>query len=172
VDAFAQVAGDPDNIPTYARGRKRIDYILTSQELVPYISRVGYLSFYESNHSDHRGLFLDIRESILDTKVQLARPTQRQIGSKSKPITIYKYEQYIHKQFITHRIYERATEIMMLAKMSPVTPELILKINTNYGNHASCRTIASTTRIRLVSYNPQAIITLQVLGASGERCTQ
>jgi hypothetical protein len=44
VDTFAQIAGDPGAIPTYARGKKRIDFILTSQALVPYISRAGYLA--------------------------------------------------------------------------------------------------------------------------------
>jgi hypothetical protein len=43
VDTFSQIAGDPGSIPTYSRGRKRIDYILTSQTLLPYISRVGYV---------------------------------------------------------------------------------------------------------------------------------
>jgi exonuclease III len=57
VDAFAQVAGDPGKLTTYTRGKKRLDYILKSQALVPYITWVGYLAFYESNHSDHRGLF-------------------------------------------------------------------------------------------------------------------
>jgi hypothetical protein len=94
VDAFSQVAGDPGPISTYSRGRKRIDYILTSQSLVQYISRVGY----ESNLSDHRGMFMDITESILDTKVTLSRPSKRQIGSKSKKDIIYRYKQYIHNQ--------------------------------------------------------------------------
>jgi hypothetical protein len=106
VDTFSQIAGDPGAIPTYSSGRKRIDYILTSQALLPYISRVGYLALYESNLSDHRGLFMDISESILDTKVTLSRPTRRYIGSKSKQDTIYEYKNYIHRQFIIHRIYD------------------------------------------------------------------
>jgi exonuclease III len=69
VDTFTQIAGDPGNLATYSRGRKRIDYMLTSQALVQHISRVGYLGLYESNNSDHRGMFMDIPESILDTTV-------------------------------------------------------------------------------------------------------
>jgi hypothetical protein len=106
VDTFSQIAGDPGAIPTYSRGHKGIDSILTSQALVPYISRVGYLALYETNLSDHRGLFMDISESILDTKVSLSRPTKRHIGSKSKQDTIYEYKNYIHRQFIIHRIYD------------------------------------------------------------------
>jgi hypothetical protein len=125
VDAFSQVAGDPGSIATYRRGKKRIDYILTSQSLVPYISRVGYLALYESNLSDHRGMFMDITENILDTKVNLSRPAKRHIGSKSTPVSIYNYKQYIHKQFLIHCIYERAKAIYELAESGNVTQELI-----------------------------------------------
>jgi hypothetical protein len=103
VDTFALIAGDPGQIPTYSRGRKQIDYILTSRSLLPYISRVRYLAMYEANLSDHRGMFLDITEAILDTKVKLSRPTKRHIGSNRKPKTIYRYKQYIHKQFVYNR---------------------------------------------------------------------
>jgi hypothetical protein len=94
VDTFSQVAGDPGQLATYTRGKKRIDYIMTSQALVPYVSRVGYLAFFESNHSNHRGLFLDITESILDTKVRLIQPMKRNIGTKSKQLIIYQYKHY------------------------------------------------------------------------------
>jgi hypothetical protein len=97
VDTFSQIAGDPGGLSTYSRGRKRIDYILTSQELVKHISRIGYLALYDSNLSDHRGMLIDITESILDMKVTLPRPTKRHIGSKSKKDTICKYKQ-IHTQ--------------------------------------------------------------------------
>jgi uncharacterized FAD-dependent dehydrogenase len=56
-------------------------------------------------------MFMDISESILDTKVILTQPNKRHIGSKNKPDTIYRYKQYIHRQFVTHRIYEQAEEI-------------------------------------------------------------
>jgi hypothetical protein len=129
VDTFSQVAGNPEQLSTYTRDKKRIDYTLTSQHVVPYVSRVGYLAFHESNTSDHRGLFVDISEAILDTKVRLTRPTRRHIGSKSKPSIIYRYKQYIHKQFLIHHIYERASEVQRLSKEEPITPELRKKIN-------------------------------------------
>jgi hypothetical protein len=111
VDTFSQIKGDPGQLPTYNRGEKRTDYILTSQALVPYISRIGELSLYGSNLSDHRGVFMDILEIIPRTKVSYTRPTKCHIGSKNKPNIIYQYKQYIHKQYINHLIYERAKEI-------------------------------------------------------------
>jgi hypothetical protein len=129
VDTFALIAGDPGNLPTYSRGTKRINYMFTSNALVPYISRVGYLAFFQSNMSDHKGLFMDISESIIDTKIYLLKPTKRYIGSKSKPHIIYKYKQYIHKQFLIHKIYERAEILSKIAEATPITQELLDKIN-------------------------------------------
>jgi hypothetical protein len=107
VDAFIQIAGEPERLSMYTRGKKRIDYILTSQALVQYILRVGYLSFW--------GLLRDILDTILGTKLKLTRPAKCHIGSKSKPNTIYKYKQYIDNQCNTHRIYDRAKELYTLS---------------------------------------------------------
>jgi hypothetical protein len=129
VDMFAQVAGDPGSIATNSSRRKRINYIITSQALVQYVSQVGYLGLYESNCSDHQGMFMDISESIIDTKVSLSRHEKRYIGSKSKPEIIYRYKQYIHKQFQIHRIYKQAEEIKKQAENGKTTIELIQRLN-------------------------------------------
>jgi hypothetical protein len=59
VDIFSQAAADPGQVATYSRDRKSKD-ILTSQALVPYALRVGYLPFYKSNHTNQRWIFLEI----------------------------------------------------------------------------------------------------------------
>jgi hypothetical protein len=123
VDAFSQIAGDLGAIPTYNRGHKRIDYILTSQALLPYISRDGYLALYESNLLTIEVHLWIYQKNILDTKVT------RYIGSKIKQETIYEYKNYIHKQFIIHRIYERAEEIHRQSMEGKVTLELIQRLN-------------------------------------------
>ena len=45
--------------PTYARGTKRVDYILVSRRLTEYIHRCGAEPFNLRIFSDHRGLFVD-----------------------------------------------------------------------------------------------------------------
>jgi hypothetical protein len=72
---------------------------------------------------------MDITESILDTKINLAKPTKRHIRLKSKHDIIYNYKQYIHKQFIRHRIYTRAEIISNLSKVMKITPAIINQIN-------------------------------------------
>lgn len=58
VDSFTEYARTDCDIATYARGTKRIDYIFTSANVMPFIERVGYTAFYSLNTSDHRVLFM------------------------------------------------------------------------------------------------------------------
>jgi hypothetical protein len=73
---------------------------------------------------------MDISESILATKVTLSRPIKRHIGSNSKQGTIYRYKNYVHKQFIIHQIYERAKELYKQSTEGKVTPEIKQRLNT------------------------------------------
>jgi hypothetical protein len=48
------------DIPTYNRGRRRLDYCLISHSLLPTITAAGLNQFYEISSSDHRAVFLDL----------------------------------------------------------------------------------------------------------------
>jgi hypothetical protein len=47
VDTFTLSTGISCNIPTYTRGNQRLDYIITSSCLLPFVKRVGYLAFLQ-----------------------------------------------------------------------------------------------------------------------------
>ena len=57
----------PDNLPSsaYARGRKRIDYILFDRALVPAVKKIGSLGLHDGLISDHVLLFADLDEKLL-----------------------------------------------------------------------------------------------------------
>jgi hypothetical protein len=57
VDTFSRVTGEPCQIPTNARGTERLDYILKSSCLLPYVKRTGYLAFYEVNEATTEAFF-------------------------------------------------------------------------------------------------------------------
>ena len=129
VDSFVEISGDNIKLATYAKGQKRLDYMLTSSNLLPFIENVGYTPFYSINTSDHRGVFMDIQSSIIDNKVELSRPPIRKIGTKSKPDEIYKYKEEINKQFVTHRIYERSQQIWLESLTDKCSKTLEVKLN-------------------------------------------
>jgi ribonuclease HI len=115
IDVFSHISNDECNIPTYVRGSKKIDYILTTISLVPFIKNIGCLPFYMYNNSDHRGLFLDISEKLINAKVELKRPSLRHIGTNCSGYEVYRYKQYIDKQFKLHKIYEKTTHFKTLS---------------------------------------------------------
>ena len=120
VDSFTMHLGIECNIATYDRGKRRLDYIFTSPNLLPHIEKVGYLSFNEDDIlSDHRGLFIDFDNNLIENHVEFTRPARRYIGSSSKSIAIFNYKKYVNKQFLTHNIYERATRFKVLS-LSPL----------------------------------------------------
>ena len=54
-----------DNMSTYARGTKKIDFILASQKPAEAVTRCGFTAFYDGIHSDHRGAFADFNAKEL-----------------------------------------------------------------------------------------------------------
>jgi hypothetical protein len=115
IDVFSYISNDECNVPTYVRGNKKIDYILTSESLLPFIKNLGCLPFYMYNNSDHRGLFVDISEHIIDTKVELKQPTKRHIGTNNSGYEIYTYKKYIDKQFKNHKIYNKKEDLKRIS---------------------------------------------------------
>ena len=71
VDAFTKISNEDCNTPSYARGSKRIDFILTSYKLLLFITQAGYLPFFKYNmESDHRGCCIDLNNKLLDNIVE------------------------------------------------------------------------------------------------------
>ena len=58
-DVFCYKHGIDQEKPTYARGTKRVDYILVSTRLTEFIQATGGEPFNFRIFSDHRGLFVD-----------------------------------------------------------------------------------------------------------------
>ena len=54
VDIIGQKHPQANNTASYARGTKRIDFILISQTLAQSVINCGMLAFYDGIHSDHR----------------------------------------------------------------------------------------------------------------------
>ena len=74
-------------------------------------------------------MFLDLSDSIIDNKVEIARPPARHIGSKSKGTVIYNYKEETHNQFLNHRIYEKATKLHEESLQAKVLEQFEVTLN-------------------------------------------
>jgi hypothetical protein len=113
-DTFSHIGNLECELPTYIRGSRKIDYIFTSYSLLPYIKNVGCIPFYMYNNSDHRGMFIDIEEKLIDNKIELQKPNKRNIGTQSTGLDIYNYKKYIDEKFREHKIYAKSQQLQQL----------------------------------------------------------
>jgi hypothetical protein len=94
--------------------------------MLKYIKNTGCLPFYMYNNSDHRGMFIDVSEELIDDKVELQKPTKRHIGTNSSGYDIFNYKKYIDNQFKIHRIYDKTN--ILVSSAIPIN-ELEAKLN-------------------------------------------
>lgn len=105
IDTFEDFSKEKLSFPTYVRRNKRIDYILSTTNLSPFIKQVGCLPFYDDDlESDHRGQYIiDIDKKILPTNIiENQRPPRRLTGINIPQEDIIKYIITLDKQFQTH----------------------------------------------------------------------
>jgi hypothetical protein len=112
IDVHTSRHNESATTATYARGTKKIDYILMTPELLPLVRRSGMLPFYSGINSDHRGLFIDIDSKALfrGQIAELYYHHERILSSKfPKAVATYKTE--LWKQLKAHSIPQRSEAI-------------------------------------------------------------
>jgi hypothetical protein len=118
-DAHEFQHGEHSMVPTYIRGRKRLDYCLLSPELAPFVTATGLNLFNEYYHSNHRALFLEIDlAGYLGAKLpKLARPNQRFVSSSSRHVA--KFITKVHSHLEENRIFYRFAEYLLDINILP-----------------------------------------------------
>jgi exonuclease III len=108
VDVLGHFHSVQTEVPTYARGTERLDYVFCSADLLPAVASCGAEPFNQHIFSDHRALFLDWHEDILfGSKCPSIVPhTQRRLVAKHRP-SATKYIDELHKYSTEHNILER-----------------------------------------------------------------
>jgi hypothetical protein len=92
IDILAQTHGLDSEVATYARGTKRLDYILMTEQLTSHSTNCGAEPFNHRFYSDHRRIWVDLELlGLFDRNLPpLARPQFRDIRS-GPPKVICKY---------------------------------------------------------------------------------
>ena len=96
-----------NNIATYARGSKRIDFILTSKTLVQKTTASGFLAFYDGIESNHRGSFVDFDADRLFKGKTTKIYTQAQRNLTSKKPTATKIKAQASEKPVPANLRER-----------------------------------------------------------------
>ena len=123
VDLFHHHHGVLPTFSTYDLGSKRLDHAIGTATLLPYVIKCGYLPFYLGVSSDHRGLFIDLSTEIIDGLTRLEAIPRRQLNS-AFPKDVYKYKQYLDKEFTSHNIYQKAEDMYTMAGLIKADDQL------------------------------------------------
>ena len=112
VDIMAHFHPIADEVATYARGTKRLDYIFCTPNLLPAILHSGVEPFNEHIPSDHRSLFVDWDEKALfgSKTAPMAAKNARRLQSanlQAKGNYILSFHKYCEK----HNVFKRVTDL-------------------------------------------------------------
>lgn len=115
IDMFHHHHGVYPSFETFDLGRKRLNYIIGSSSLLPLLMKCGYLAFYHGIPSDHRGLFIDFSLEMVDGIARLENTPIRYLHSTFQK-DVYKYKQFVHKEFASHDIYNKVQALYFLSE--------------------------------------------------------
>ena len=110
------------NLPTYTRGKWRLDIFLISNELRSSIMKCMILPQDFPNISDHRGLILDVETQNLfgNQTDNIVSPNARKLILRN-PHRVEKYRLQIQKEFKIHKINKKSPKTR-----DKILPELYL----------------------------------------------
>ena len=122
IDIFHHHHGVCPSFETFDLGTKRLDYIIGSSSLLPFVKRCGYLAFYQGIPSDHRGLYVDLSLDMIDGLTRLETTPTRFLHSSFQK-DIYRYKHHVHKEFLSHHIYDRAQSLYVSSSSDGAKPD-------------------------------------------------
>ena len=140
-------------VPSYARGTDRIDFVFCSSAILSAVQACGVEPFNQHIFSDHRAFFVDWNESSLFGSLapSVAPVSQRRLQSKCLSSRT-KYINELHQYCIDHNIFERQTKLQ--ENPSHALAEAIDRDITR-GMHAA------EARCRLLGTDPWSIVLQQ-----------
>jgi hypothetical protein len=112
IDMYSTIHQDYSVFPTQQRGSQRIDYILCSRNVIPYITQCGYVRFNDGFDSDHRAIFCDISHEILTDTTMLRKKRKRIIGANSTNKEGERYIRYLYRMLNKKDIFQSVESIL------------------------------------------------------------
>jgi hypothetical protein len=112
IDIHTRELGLDNEVPTYARGTKRLDYILMTEQIASHTTNCGVEPFNHRFYSDHRGIWVDLKLlGLFDRNLPpLARPQFRDIRS-GRPKLVCKYVAELGKYLSSLDIPNRVSSL-------------------------------------------------------------
>jgi hypothetical protein len=117
---------DSRQIPTYARGKKRLDYALATPLAARTIVAGGYKPFNHRLASNHHAFFLNFDEAALfGSQYPCLASIQRRDLHAKNPKEVTKYLEAKHNLMEAHNIFDRIQRLINNPTLNPALAESI-----------------------------------------------
>eukprot|EP00980_Cylindrotheca_fusiformis_P017822 scaffold5640_cov132-Cylindrotheca_fusiformis.AAC.1 len=126
IDIIGRCHPSTQQLPTYIRGSKRLDFVLITSDLIPAVRKCGYLPYHSHFRSDHRFAFIDFDNDILfgSGDATLAGFLSRELSSKDSH-TVAKYLRLKHQYLVDQNFFPRLEELSKQETPDFVMAELL-----------------------------------------------
>ena len=112
INVMQEYLGERAMPRTCERGSQAIDHIWTTSNVYSQITQAGYAPFHFIKHSDHRGLFIDLKlRTILDNDTFHLQHIRKKRLRCSIPSRVKKYMENLQSKWELNNIEERFTKI-------------------------------------------------------------
>jgi hypothetical protein len=113
VNAYHEFHDDTTEFPTHINGSRTIDYMLVTRNILPYITKIGYIKFHECFDSDHRGIYCDISSKLFENGKSENRSTRKRlVGTNSTNYEGTQYIQQIYRHLVNNNIITKAEDLL------------------------------------------------------------
>jgi hypothetical protein len=124
INLYQSFHSDQEPFPTHVNGSRTIDFMFGTQNILPYIMKIGYPRFHELLDSDHRGIFCDISDTIMNEETAKENDQRiRMVGTNSTNREGSKYITGIYSHLKNNNIFGRVELLMQQVKQSAITEE-------------------------------------------------
>ena len=129
-DPVAMKHGIETEPNAYSMGSRRIDFILHTRALLPFISSAGILPFGTIAFLDHRGLYININlyQFIRNPNTDLVTNTPRTLIS-SQPKRILQYKKVLKTYLTKRNIQTKIEQFNKLMENNNLTENHMIDIN-------------------------------------------
>jgi hypothetical protein len=107
LDMYMAKHADEQQFPTHELGSVKIDFLLCSPNLLPYVNKVGYIRFHEAFDSDHRAIYCDISTDLIGIARDPPPPLIRMVGTTSTNAEGENFIRHLHYHLQRHKIYSK-----------------------------------------------------------------
>ena len=102
------------NRPTFIRSSNRIDYILVTRDLLPFITKAGHYDFHQLFLStDHRGIYMSLKtEHLFDSSEYDPTRIENRKLQLHKRDHVENYLKHLKKMFVENKFWERTLSLL------------------------------------------------------------